>query len=95
MFVILNIKLFFYFLRIKQVLKKVNGPNIMTRYNTERKLNVHKTLRRCPGRVLNILQMFNLHPVSIENFFKFEHNLILKNWKDTKLVQPLQTASRQ
>ena len=27
-------------------------------------LNVHKTFRRGPGRLLNILCTFNLHPVS-------------------------------
>ena len=34
------------------------------RVDTECKLNVHKTFRRCPGRLLNILCTFNLHPVS-------------------------------
>ena len=29
-----------------------------------RKLNVHKTFRRRPGRLLNVLCTFNLHPVS-------------------------------
>ena len=29
-----------------------------------RKLNVHKTCRRRPGRLLNVLCTFNLHPVS-------------------------------
>ena len=28
-----------------------------------RKLNVHKTFRRCPGRLLNVLRKFNLRPV--------------------------------
>ena len=32
--------------------------------DTERKLNVHKTFRRCPGRLLNVLCTFNLRPVS-------------------------------
>ena len=32
--------------------------------DTGRKLNVHKTLRRRPGRPLNGLCMFNLRPVS-------------------------------
>ena len=31
---------------------------------TGRKLNVHKTFRRCPGRLLNVLYTFNLRPVS-------------------------------
>ena len=32
--------------------------------DTQRKLNVHKTLRRRPGWMLNVLWMFNLRPVS-------------------------------
>ena len=32
--------------------------------DTGRKLNVHKTFRRRPGRILNVLCTFNLHPVS-------------------------------
>ena len=32
--------------------------------DTGRKLNVHKTLRRCPGRLLNVLCTFKLRPVS-------------------------------
>ena len=35
--------------------------------NTGRKLNVHKTFRRCPGRLLNVLCTFNLRPVSTGN----------------------------
>ena len=30
-------------------------------------LNVHKTFRRRPGRLLNVLNTFNLHPVSRRN----------------------------
>ena len=32
--------------------------------DTGRKLNVHKTFRRRPGRLLNVLCSFNLRPVS-------------------------------
>ena len=32
--------------------------------DTGRKLNVHKTFRRRPGRLLNVLCTFNLSPVS-------------------------------
>ena len=32
--------------------------------DTERKLDVHKTFRRRPGRLLNVLCPFNLRPVS-------------------------------
>ena len=39
--------------------------------DTGHKLNVHKTFRRCPGRVLNALCMFNSRPVSTGIFFCF------------------------
>ena len=32
--------------------------------DTGRKLNVHKTFRRRPGRLQNVLSTFNLRPVS-------------------------------
>ena len=32
--------------------------------DTGGKLNVHKTFRSCPGRLLNVLCTFNLHLVS-------------------------------
>ena len=32
--------------------------------DTERKLNLYKTFRRRPGRLLNVLCTFNLRPVS-------------------------------
>ena len=32
--------------------------------DTERKLNVHKTFRRCPAHLLNVLCTFNLRSVS-------------------------------
>ena len=35
--------------------------------DTGRKLNVHKTFRRRPGRLLNVLYLFNLRPVSTRN----------------------------
>ena len=34
--------------------------------DTGRKLNVHKTFRRRPGRLLNVLCRFNLRPVCAE-----------------------------
>ena len=36
--------------------------------DTGRKLNVHKTFRRCPGRLLNVLCTFNLRSVSMGFF---------------------------
>ena len=35
--------------------------------DTGRKLNIHKTFRRRPGRLLNVLCTFNLRPVSTES----------------------------
>ena len=34
--------------------------------DTGRKFNVHKTFRRRPGHLLNVLCAFNLRPVSME-----------------------------
>ena len=39
--------------------------------DTGRKLNVHKTFRRRPGRLLNVLCTFNLRPVSTGFFIAF------------------------
>ena len=39
--------------------------------DTGRKLNVHKTFRRCPGRLLNVLCTFNLRPVSMGKALSF------------------------
>ena len=41
----------------------INLKQYITRRN-RRKLNVHKTFRRLPGRVLNVLCTFSLLPVS-------------------------------
>ena len=43
---------------------KLNNP-----VDAGRKLNVHKTFRRRPGRLLNVLYTFNLRPVSAGNAF--------------------------
>ena len=42
------------------------GSNNSSSYpvDTERKLNLHKTFRRRPGRLLNALCTFNLRPVT-------------------------------
>ena len=42
-----------------KVFNKNNTP-----VDTGRKFNIHKTLRRRPGRLLNALCTFNLRPVS-------------------------------
>ena len=43
-------------------LKKMNEMDYPL--DTERKLNVHKTFRKRPGRLLSVLCTFNLRPVS-------------------------------
>ena len=47
---------------ILRVLTKTR--NDLNLIDTGRKLNVHKTFIRRPGRVLNVLCTFNLRPVS-------------------------------
>ena len=44
--------------------------------DTGRKLNVHKTFRRRPGRLLNVLCTFNLRPVSTGVFFHEFHSIV-------------------
>ena len=44
--------------------------NIRSPVDTGRKLNVHKTFRRRPGRLLNVLCTFNLRPVSTQGVDK-------------------------
>ena len=41
--------------------------NVFNPVDTGRKLNEHKTFRRRPGRLLNVLCTFNLRPVFMEN----------------------------
>ena len=41
--------------------------NVNNLVDTGRKLNVHKTFRRRPGRLLNVLCTLNLRPVSTGN----------------------------
>ena len=46
---------------------KIPLSNLLCKYipvDTGRKLNVYKTFRRRPGRLLNVLCTFNLRPVS-------------------------------
>ena len=51
--------------------------------DTGRELNVHKTFRRRPGRLLNVLCTFNLCPVStgciFENYFR-DRRKIKSSW---------------
>ena len=56
---------------VKRALR--NRQQITSHVDTGRKLNVHKTIRKRPGRLLNVLCTFNLRPVS--KGFKAEHFL--------------------
>ena len=40
--------------------------NVNTPVNAGRKLNLHKTFRKCPGRLLNMFCTFKLRPASRE-----------------------------
>ena len=56
---------------VKRALR--NRQQITSHVDTGRKLNVHKTIRKRPGHLLNVLCTFNLRPVS--KGFKAEHFL--------------------
>ena len=45
-------------------IENYESTEISNPVDTERKLNLHKTFRRRPGRLLNVLCTFNLRPVS-------------------------------
>ena len=49
--------------------------------DTGRKLNVHKTFRRRPGRLLNVLCTFNLRPVSTGYLESFEGPRMSRAWE--------------
>ena len=45
-------------------MNNMHSVSVKRTLGTGRKLNVHKTFRRRPGRLLNVLYMFNLRYVS-------------------------------
>ena len=49
---------------VKQYWKALSVIKQLFPVDTGRKLNVHKTFRRRPGHLLNVLCAFNLRPVS-------------------------------
>ena len=51
-------------LYVKDIYYKSSNDDMHKTVDTGRKLNVHKTFRRRPGRLLNVLCTFNLRPVS-------------------------------
>ena len=54
--------------------------------DTGRKLNVHKTFRRRPGRLLNVLCTFNLRPVST-GVIGFDNSVFVKvKYKTSKYI---------
>ena len=69
---LLNFSLKILFLVVK---KNINNP-----VDTGRKLNVQKTLRSCPGHLLNVLCTFNLRPVSTGILVIQDHHLIIKHY---------------
>ena len=59
--------------------------------DTGRKLNVHKTFRRRPGRLLHVLCTFNLRPVStgFASFHYSTHSQITVNNQKSEPVQDI------
>ena len=53
---------------------------------TGRKLNVHKTFRRRPGRLLNVLCTFNLRPVSTGVLFPAVYSASYNTFKIARLL---------
>ena len=56
-----------------------------------RKLNVHKTFRRRPGRLLNVLSTFNLCPVSMRLLLHSWYMFITFAWKLSILFNAILT----
>ena len=50
--------------------------------DTGRKVNVHKTFRRCPGRLLNVLYTLSLRPLSTRFVFLSLFQVRIKNIKE-------------
>ena len=69
-----------------------------TPVDTGRKLKVHKTFRRRPGRLLNVLCTFNLRPVSTgtpvkhqkaKGFLMFSGGIEIENWSEKVKIKTL------
>ena len=54
--------------------KSVGISSLPNPVDTGRKLNLHKTFKRRPGRLLTVLCRFNLRPVSTGKDLKFTGN---------------------
>ena len=57
------------------MLSKHNLRDLGNPVDAGRKLNAHKTFRRRPGHLLNVLCTFNLHPVSTGKTLKTDFYL--------------------
>ena len=55
--------------------RSLERPTLYYPIDTRRKLNVHKTFRRRPRRLLNVLCTFNLRPVSKGYIYKETTNI--------------------
>ena len=51
-------------MQVASIYFSLQSVSIQHTLGTGRKLNVHKTFKRRPGRLLNVLCTFSLHPVS-------------------------------
>ena len=88
------------FTRIEIIVTFLGLFNSITPVDTGRKLNVHKTFRRRPGRLLNVLCTFNLRPVSTGTWLQISSRInkivyiaILKgSSKDVRSIQTSQNA---
>ena len=61
--------------------KKINDP-----VDTDRKLNVHKTFRRRPGHLLNVLCTFSLRPVSAGYYIFETKTVISEKYKNHRVL---------
>ena len=59
------------YVKLRLIFKGAGNP-----IDTGRKLNIHKTFRRRPGRLLKVLCMFNLRPVSTGKYCKVEESSV-------------------
>ena len=88
------------FTRVEIIVTFLGLFNSITPVDTGRKLNVHKTFRRRPRRLLNVLCTFNLRPVSTGTWLqissgtnKIVHIAILKgSSRDVRSIQTSQNA---
>ena len=70
---------FFFKKNFKPLYLKSGKADLNSPIDTGRKLNVDKTFRRRPGRLLNMLSTFNLRPVSTGSGDHCFHILVLNS----------------